>query len=297
VTPDDGVVETFTRDGLTFDVRDSGPADGPVVVCLHGFPQDGTAFDAVTPLLVAEGIRVLVPDQRGYSPGARPSGRSAYALREVVDDIVALLDAAGVDRAHIIGHDWGGVVAWTFGSRRVDRTMSVTALSTAHPGAIIRSLTRSTQALRSSYVAGFQLPVVPERLLLADDGARLRRTLVATGLSTDRADHYVRRMQEPGALTAAINWYRAIPLSRGFRAGMVHVPTTFVYGRKDQFFSPTAIRDTARYVRGRFRAVALDSGHWVPELRADDVARAFGVARGYRQPSSGRAADPCREPG
>jgi pimeloyl-ACP methyl ester carboxylesterase len=267
-----GRVETFTRDGLTFDVRDSGPADGPVVVCLHGFPQDGTAFDNVTPLLAAEGIRVLVPDQRGYSPGARPSGRSAYALRDLVDDVVALLDAAGVERAHIVGHDWGGVVAWTFASRRAERTLSLTALSTAHPAAMIASLTRSTQALRSSYVAGFQLPVLPERLLLAGDGARLRRALVSTGLQDHRADHYVRRMQEPGAFTAAINWYRAIPLARGFGAGTIHVPTMFVYGRRDGFFSPTAVRTTGRYAHGCFRAVGVNAGHWLPEHQAGRIA-------------------------
>src|SRR5687768_8192474 len=118
-------VDTFTRGALTFDVRDRGPADGPVVVCLHGFPQDGTAFDAVVPPLVAGGLRVLVPDQRGYSPGARPPGRAPYALREVVDDVVALLDAAGVERAHVVGHDWGAVVGWALASRRADRVASL----------------------------------------------------------------------------------------------------------------------------------------------------------------------------
>jgi pimeloyl-ACP methyl ester carboxylesterase len=284
LTPHDVQVHTFERDGLTFDVRDCGPSDGPAVVCLHGFPQDGTAYDSLTPFLVAEGMRVLVPDQRGYSPGARPAGRGAYALREVVDDVVGLLDAAGLERAHIVGHDWGGVVAWVFGSRRAERTLSVTALSTPHPAAVIASLHRSTQPLRSSYMAAFQLPFLPERLLLADDGARLRRTLVASGLSAGRADYYTRRMLEPGALTAGLNWYRGIPLSRGFGAGTVRVPTALVYGKRDQFFSPTAVRRTGRYVQGSLRVIGLDTGHWVPEHAATDVAavvaqlvRNFGI--------------------
>jgi pimeloyl-ACP methyl ester carboxylesterase len=263
-----GAVDSFQRDGLTFDVRDSGPIDAPAVVCLHGFPQDGTAFDAVTPLLVAAGLRVLVPDQRGYSPGARPAARSAYVLRETVADVVALLDAAGVERAHVVGHDWGGVVAWTFASREADRTLSLTALATPHPAAMIRSLVRSSQALRSSYMAGFQLPWVPERLLLADDGARLRASLVGSGLSPERAEHYTRRMLEPGALTAALSWYRAIPFGRGYGAGMVRVPTAFVHGRRDPFFAPAAVRETGRYVRGRLRVVGVDAGHWVPEQSA-----------------------------
>ncbi|WP_298459310.1 alpha/beta fold hydrolase [uncultured Cellulomonas sp.] len=265
-------MDSFSRGGLTFDVRDSGPPDGPVVVCLHGFPQDGSAFDAVAPLLAAQGLRVLAPDQRGYSPGARPTGRAPYVLRELVDDVVALLDAAGVERAHVVGHDWGGAVAWALASRRADRVASLTALSTPHPAAVVRSLTRSLQPLRSWYMAAFQLPGFPERLLLADDGARLRRTLVSTGLAEDRAAAYTRRMQEPGALTAALAWYRAIPLGRGFGAGTVRVPTAYLSGRHDPFFAPAAVRGTARYVRGRFRSVALDAGHWVPEAEPDRVA-------------------------
>ena len=251
-------METFRRGGLTFDVRDSGPAGGPAVVCLHGFPQDATAFDALTPLLTGAGARVLAPDQRGYSPGARPTARAAYALREVVDDVLALLDAAGLERAHVVGHDWGGVVAWTLGSRHPDRTLSVTALSTPHPAAMVRSLSRSGQALRSSYMAGFQVPRLPERLLLADDGARLRRALVRSGLEEARVEHYVRRMQEPGALTCALGWYRGIPASRGFGAGIVRVPTAFVHGRHDPFFSAAAVRGTGRYVRGHLRTVGLN---------------------------------------
>ena len=273
-------VDTFQRAGLTFDVRDSGPADGPVVVCLHGFPQDGTAYDALTPLLTAEGLRVLVPDQRGYSPAARPQARSAYTLREVVDDVAGLLDAAGVRRAHVVGHDWGAAVAWTFASRCADRTLSLAALSVPHPASVVRSLTSSTQAVRSSYVAGFQLPWLPERLLLADDGARLRRALLASGLAPDRADLYTRRMQEPGALTAALNWYRAIPLGRGFGAGRVTVPTAFVYGRHDPFVTPAAVRGTGRYVHGHLRVLGLDAGHWLPEHEPDRVAGAvLGLVR------------------
>ena len=265
-------METYRRDGLTFDVRDSGPTGGPAVVCLHGFPQDATAFDAVTPLLVAQGFRVLAPDQRGYSPGARPSGRRAYTGREVVADVVALLDAAGIERAHVVGHDWGGVVAWTLASRHADRTLSLTALSTPHPAAMVRSVARSTQVLRSSYMAAFQVPWLPERMLLARDGARLRRALLASGLGPQRADHYTRRLLEPGALTAALGWYRAIPFDGGYGAGIVRVPTAYVYGRRDRFFAPAAVRDTGRYVRGPLRMLGLDAGHWVPEQEAARVA-------------------------
>ncbi|WP_372437898.1 alpha/beta fold hydrolase [Cellulomonas wangleii] len=136
---------------------------------LHGFPQDASAYDAVVPLLTDAGVRTLVPDQRGYSPGARPRGRRPYAVRELVADVVALLDAA--EHAHVAGHDWGGGIAWALAAHRPDRVASLTALGTPHPAAMRSGLLRG-QALRSWYIGAFQVPRLPERALLADDGAR-----------------------------------------------------------------------------------------------------------------------------
>ncbi len=283
-------VDSYRRGDLTFDVRDSGPADGPAVVCLHGFPQDGSSFDGVTRLLAARGLRVLAPDQRGYSPGARPRGRAAYAIGELVDDVAALLDAAGVERAHVVGHDWGGVVGWTFASRFPDRTLSLAALASPHPSAMAWSLTRSTQGLRSAYMAAFQLPWLPERLLLADDGARLRRALVRSGLPPERAHHYTRRMQEPGAMTAALHWYRGVPLVPGHLAGEVQAPTALVHGRHDRFFTDAALRATGSHVRGPLRSVRLDTGHWIPEAAPEQVAEV--VRSLVRRPDRGPLTPP-----
>ena len=286
-------METFSRAGLTFDVRDHRPpqapgtpaapgpaapdaarADPPTAVLLHGFPQNGSAYDAVIPLLVAGGMRVLVPDQRGYSPGARPRGRRAYTVPELVEDVVALLDAAQVERAHVVGHDWGGSVAWTFAGRRPERTLSLTALSTPHPAAMAAALRHRDQARRSRYMLGFQLPWLPEARLLARDGARLRSSLVRSGLSEASADRYVQRMREPGALTAALAWYRALPVTRGGGAGRTRVPTTYLTGRRDPFFAPDAVAGTAAFVTGPFEHRELDADHWLPEHRASEVATA-----------------------
>src|SRR5205823_1728966 len=103
-----GPMERFERNGLVFDVTDDGPADGEVVVMLHGYPESKESWDAVIPSVVAAGYRVLAPDQRGYSPAARPRGRWAYRQSELVGDVVAMADAAGAARFHVIGHDWGG---------------------------------------------------------------------------------------------------------------------------------------------------------------------------------------------
>jgi pimeloyl-ACP methyl ester carboxylesterase len=266
-------VDSFRRDGLTFDVRDAGPPDGEPVVLLHGFPQDSTAWDKVAPALHASGLRTLAPDQRGYSPMARPHGRSHYRLRETVDDVLALLDAAGLQSAHVVGHDWGGAVAWGLGAWHPDRVRTLTAISVPHPGAMARAMVRSDQALRSYYMGLFQLPVLPERLILSGDGAALRRMLKRGGLPDTVAEHYVARMREPGALSAALGWYRALPWDGRDRVGTVRVPTLFVWSTGDAFLGRTAAEATGDFCAGPYRLVVLDDvTHWIPELAPDRVA-------------------------
>jgi pimeloyl-ACP methyl ester carboxylesterase len=269
-------VDTYRRGELSFDVVDRGPEDGETVVLLHGFPQTAASWDRVVPALVGAGLRVLAPDQRGYSPGARPAGRRAYRLDEPTADVVALLDAAGVRRAHVVGHDWGGAVAWSLGMGHPERLASLTSLSTPHPGAMLRALVRSDQLLRSWYMAAFQLPVVPERLMAIETPAgreRMVRSLVGAGLGADHAREYAARLAEPGALTAALNWYRGIPLGPPRAPRPVTVPTLFVWGPDDPFLSRAAAEGTARRVSGPYRFAELPgAGHWLPEQHADDVA-------------------------
>jgi pimeloyl-ACP methyl ester carboxylesterase len=279
-------MRTFARDGLTFDVLDSGTGERGTVLALHGFPQDASAYDDVGTRLVAAGLRVLAPDQRGYSPGARPTGgRADYAMRELVADAVALLDAAGVERAHVVGHDWGGAVAWVLAGRHPERVASLSVLSTPHPKAFQAVMWRSTQGLRSTYMALFQVPDLPERLALSRDARRSRRALVRTGLPAAYVDRYVERLAEPGALTAMLGWYRGIAASRGYGAGRTRVPTTYVVGRHDPFFTHAAMRRTRDFVLGDYRLVELDAGHWLPERHPAEVADA--VLRRVRTAPSG----------
>jgi pimeloyl-ACP methyl ester carboxylesterase len=266
-------VDTFTRDGLTFDVLDAGPSDGEPVVLLHGFPQDSTAWDRVAPALHQHGLRTLAPDQRGYCPTARPRGRGPYRLRETTADVLGLLDAAGLKSAHIVGHDWGGIVAWALGAWHPERVRTLTAISVPHPGAMARAMVTSDQALRSYYMGVFQLPYLPERLLLAGNGSALRRMLRSGGLSREKADRYVARMQEPGALTAALGWYRALPMSSRDPVGTVRVPTLHLWSTGDAFLGRAATEDTARFVDAPYRLEVLDDvTHWIPELAPERVA-------------------------
>ncbi|HEX5428925.1 MAG TPA: alpha/beta fold hydrolase [Pedococcus sp.] len=271
----------FSRQGLVFDLVDSGPAEAEaVVVLLHGWPQDHTAWDRVTPLLVAGGLRVLALDQRGYSPGARPPGTAAYRMRELVADVAALLDEAGAARAHLVGHDWGGAVAWAFAERHPERLDSLTVLSTPHHRALAWAFRHGDQARRSWYMAAFQVPAVPEAVLRRTLPHVLRRS----GLPEPDAERYAARFRQPGAARAQLAWYRALrnPLrgngstDRGSngKPRRITVPTTYVWGRHDPVLGRAAAERTGRYVVSDYQFVELDAGHWLPETRPDDVATA-----------------------
>jgi pimeloyl-ACP methyl ester carboxylesterase len=259
----------FRHDGLTFTVRDGGDGgDGEPVVLLHGFPQTSTCWTAVEPALHAGGLRTLAPDQRGYSPAARPPGRRSYQVGALAADILALLDAAGLESAHIVGHDWGGAVAWALAGLHPERVRSLTVLSTPHSRALAKSLTSSTQALKSWYMFFFQLPLIPELALSATLGANLART----GLPADQVRRDVTAMRQLGAATGALNWYRALPFSLRKPAPRSAVPTTFIWGRDDPFLGRAAAELTGDFVSGPYRFVELPAGHWLAETHPDEVA-------------------------
>ncbi|MGY1623218.1 alpha/beta fold hydrolase [Geodermatophilus sp. SYSU D00965] len=266
-------MDSFRREGMVFDVRDGGPPESEPVVLLHGFPQDSTAWTAVAAGLHAAGLRTLAPDQRGYSPSARPPGRSAYRLRELTADVLALLDEAGLGSAHLVGHDWGGIVGWALAAWHPERVRTLTALSVPHPAAMAQALVTSDQALRSYYMALFQVPFLPERLLLVGGGEPLRRMFLRSDLPPDLCEHYVARMREPGALAAAIAWYRALPLDARDPVGTVRVPTLHLWSTGDAFLGRTATEATHRFVDAPYRLEVLEGvTHWIPELAPDRTA-------------------------
>ena len=188
-------ISRYSRDGLTFDVSDRGPLDGPAVVLLHGFPANRHSFDGVVPLLNDAGLRTLVPNQRGYSDDARPRRRRDYRSVELQRDVLALIDAAGQERVHLVGHDWGGALAWQLGAVSPERLSGLTVLSTPHPVAMNRSLVASAQLLRSFYVFVFQLPRIPEILLRRRLAVLLRRM----GLNEASAARYGSSCRSEGA--------------------------------------------------------------------------------------------------
>ncbi|CAJ1503921.1 alpha/beta fold hydrolase [[Mycobacterium] kokjensenii] len=267
-------MQRFSRDGLVFDVRDAGPPDGPVVILLHGFPQRGDSWNGVIDRLTAAGYRCLAPDQRGYSPGARPPRRRDYRLSELVADIGALIDASGAQRVHLVGHDWGAVVAWAVAGAMPQRLASVSPVSVPHPAAFLKSLLTSRQGLLSWYMGFIQLPRLPEWLLGRGSGRWTAIALQRSGLPAAEAERDARAVTEPGALTGALNWYRGLPLSKPrIATRRTTVPAMYVWSDDDIALGPKAANNTGRYVDADYRFEVLPGvPHWIPDLEPDRLA-------------------------
>lgn len=267
-------MQRYTRDGLVFDVRDAGPPDGPVVVLLHGFPQRNDSWTAVIDRLTAAGYRCLAPNQRGYSPGARPPRRRDYRMSELVADIGALIDASGAQRVHLVGHDWGAAVAWGVAAELPERLATVSPVSVPHPAAFLKSFVTSRQGLASWYMGFFQLPWLPEWLLTRGKGAVAAKALRRSGQSSAAAERDAQALMEPGALTGGLNWYRGLPLSNLRDSNQqISVPTMYVWSDDDIALKPKAARNTARYVDADYRfEVMAGVSHWIPDTEPDRLA-------------------------
>lgn len=266
-------IERFRRGNLTFEVIDSGPIDGIPVVLLHGFPQRGNAWNDVASRLHDAGLRTFAPDQRGYSPGARPRSRFAYRVKEIVADTVALIDTIG-GPVHLAAHDWGAVIGWATAARHPERVASLTAVSVGHPRAFFRSMVTSDQARRSYYMALFQIPILPERRL-SRPGSWSERRLRDVGMSDEGLGKFRREIVGDGALRGGLNWYRSLPLATLKDFAKVSVPTTFVWSDDDAALGRKMAELTPNYVTGPYELVELTGSHWLLEERPDDVAEAI----------------------
>jgi pimeloyl-ACP methyl ester carboxylesterase len=260
---------------LTFDVRTAGPDDGEVVILLHGFPQTSYEWRHQIRALAAVGFRVVAPDQRGYSPGARPADVADYALPLLVADVVGLADAVGAERFHIVGHDWGAIVAWAVAVAASDRVITANPVSVPHPDAFARVLSdpESCQVEASSY---FDLFVQPdsEDGFLANDQALLRGLFA--GIEADAVAEYLRVLGSKPALGAALNWYRANIGDRNLQrpaTGAVTVPTMFTWSDGDTALCIDGAVLTEEYVEGPYRFEVLEGvNHWIPDLGAEKMS-------------------------
>jgi pimeloyl-ACP methyl ester carboxylesterase len=252
----------------SYTARASGPDHGDLVLLLHGFPETSYEWRAQLEVLGAAGYRAVAPDQRGYAEGARPAGLDEYAVDRLVDDVFGFADALGADRFHLVGHDWGGFVAWYTAARDEGRLRTLTVVSTPHPVPFRAAMhSGGDQRERSSYMDWFRSDGA-EATWLADDGALL--TAAYSEHPSDACDEYRRVFTADGgaALTGGLNWYRANRFEPP--AGEITVPTLYVWSTGDVALGREAAEGTGAQVQGPYRFEVLDDvSHWIPEVAAD----------------------------
>jgi pimeloyl-ACP methyl ester carboxylesterase len=263
---------------MRFTARAAGPENGRQVLLLHGFPQTSGCWRPILTALGEDGYRAVAPDLRGYSPDARPVMMEDYAIEHLVSDVMALANAMEMHTFDLVGHDWGGLLAWLVATEYPDRVRSLTAVSTPHPLALREVLLggRSRTDRRvPGYMDIFRQLAVPERLLLGEDGSGsgLLELLAEVGLEGAPAREYVEAMAEPGALTAALNWYRAMDGDALDDLLPVAVPTLYVWSTHDAALGRTAAELTADWVIGIYNFEVLEGvNHWIPETAPAELS-------------------------
>jgi len=281
---------TIAANGLTFRVRRSG-TDGEPVIMLHGFPETSHMWQPLMTHLSELGYQCLAPDQRGYCPGARPRGAEHYQYALLTEDVMAMADQLGWDRFHLIGHDHGAGVGWTVTAAHAERIASWSALSVPHIAAFGTAIQEDPdQTERSQYIGFFQEEGAAEQALGADNLAALKQVWDMSSDAQKAA--YVSVFEEEYALTGALNWYRGslsadAMRSTGNRVGDIHTPTILIWGKNDQAIGRRSTELAEQYMKGSYRFIELDAGHWLIQEQCDQVladitahVKANPVARG-----------------
>jgi len=267
---------SFKNGDVGLQVVAAGPAGGPVVVLLHGFPEFWYGWRRQIEPLAAAGFRVVVPDQRGYNLSGKPSGVSAYALTELVSDVIAIADQLGQNKIILAGHDWGAAVAWSAALLYPQRIAKLAVLNVPHPSVMRKFLsTRPRQLLRSWYMFLFQFPWLPEAIFSAfhfriGSQALLRSSRPGT-FSAEDLVQYRAAWSQPGALTGMINWYRALFRTRvKFSDKIVRVPTRILWGERDAFLLTEMARESLSYCTNAELFTFAKATHW---LQHEEPAR------------------------
>ena len=269
------ITETTIRaNGLTFNARTAGPADGQLVILLHGFPQSSYEWRKQMPVLARAGYHVVAPDQRGYSPGARPTTDDQYTMDHMVADTIGIADHFHAKTFNLVGHDWGAGVAWATAIAHPDRLRSLTAVSVPHPAAYAKASENPNgeQSRKKGYINTFAAPGAAAGL--TGEGF-FRAAFGAAATDADIAE-YVKVLGTTDAMNAALAWYRANDLRTGVGtdAPKVKVPTLFVYGTADCCLGRDAADLTKSYVDAPYNYEVLDGvTHWIPEAADANLSK------------------------
>ncbi|MFL6447143.1 MAG: alpha/beta fold hydrolase [Bryobacteraceae bacterium] len=280
---------TFQNGDVRLHAVAAGPPDGRLAVLLHGFPEFWYGWRRQIGALARSGFRVIVPDQRGYNTTSKPRGVARYRIRELVSDVLAMIDQSGRPNVYLVGHDWGAIVAWALAAWHGEKVARLAILNVPHPGVMFRFLlTHPHQLRRSWYIFFFQIPRVPELFFAARNFHAGVQSLVRTSrpgtFSPEDLSQYRLAWSEPSALTAMINWYRALfryPVS--FRVGRIEVPTRILWGKKDAFLL-SSLATVSHSMCSRAEVIWFDRAtHWL-HLEEPDAVNA-ALLEFFSQPS------------
>jgi len=277
--------DTVRTNGVALHTVTAGPEDGDLVVLLHGFPEFWYSWHHQIPKLADAGYRVVAPDMRGYNRSEKPRGVDAYHIDELVGDVAGLVHAFDRERAHVVGHDWGGLVAWQTAIDRPGVVDRLAVLNAPHPSRYEECLRSSLSQLTNSwYVFYFQIPRLPEWGFRRGDYRAVESTLrewATAGAFTDAdIERYKRAIAQPGALTAAINYYRALfrrnaklTLTQGGIGDLpVHAPTLQIWGEQDPALDVELTEGLQRWVPDIEIERYPEASHWVQFDAPDRVA-------------------------
>ena len=271
--------ESFIKtNGIQLHTMMAGPQSGPPVILLHGFPENWRCWIRQLPALVDAGCRVIVPDQRGYNLSDKPKGVKAYSVYTLVEDVIGLIDALDYEKVNLVGHDWGAVVSWVLANKYPERLHHLGILNVPHPAVMKKFLQRDLEQLRRSwYVFFFQLPWLPEAGMRANDWRGAVRALRGSGklhtFTDEDIEKYKEAWSQPGAMTAMINWYRAViryqpPIPKDPR---IRVPTLMMWGTKDFALSHRMARPSMDYCDEGNLIFFPEATHWVQRDAAEEV--------------------------
>lgn len=273
--------ETFIKtNGIRLHTVMAGPQSGPPVVLLHGFPENWRCWIRQVPALVQAGCRVIIPDQRGYNLSDKPKGIKNYCAGELTSDILGLIDALNYEKVNLVGHDFGALVAWMLAIKSPDRLHRLGIINVPHPAVMKRFVQRDFEQMRRSlYALFFQLPWLPETVMRLGNwriaASSLRRSGKPNAFTEEDIEKYKAAWSQQGAMTAMLNWYRAVARYQPEITNGMHVPvrTLILWGVKDVALSRRMARPSLDYCEDGNLIFFPDATHWVQREEADEVNR------------------------
>ena len=270
--------QQITANGINLHVVQDGPSTGRLVILLHGFPEFWYGWRRQIPYLAAAGYRVWAPDQRGYNISDKPEGIAAYTLDELAADVIGLMDAAGEEKAFVVGHDWGAAVAWWVAAKYPDRVARMVVINVPHGAVLTKQLRRNfTQMCKSWYMFFFQLPWLPESLARLKNWNMLAKSLKDSSrrgtFTNNDLDIYRQAWSQPKANTAMLNWYRAAIQKpptppENLR---ITVPTLLIWGAQDKFLGREMAQPSIDLCDDGRLVFFEEATHWVQHEEADRV--------------------------